>query len=249
MATYREQMKQDILITLGGNLIGVELGEDELDMCLRYALDTYRQRSENSVEESYADMWLKKEQAEYFLPNEIVEVNKIYRRGFGNTAGSSASVVDPFELAYTNMYLLNSTNASGGLLTYELYAQRNELTARMFGRDISFTWNPVSHSITIHRTPRADEKVLLCTYNLRPDESLLQDYAIKPWLRSWSIAEAKGILGQVRGKYQSINAGANGGATLNGSDLLSQSQQEKEKLIEELKLKVDGSKPLSFIIG
>ena len=39
----------------------------------------------------------------------------------------------------------------GGLATYELFSQYQELTARMFGGHINFTYNPVSKKLTIVR--------------------------------------------------------------------------------------------------
>jgi hypothetical protein len=55
----------------------------------------------------------------------------------------------------------------------------------------------------------------------------------KNWIQRYALAVAKGILGEVRGKYSSLPS-PGGGASLNGKDLLQASQQEKEKLKEEL---------------
>jgi hypothetical protein len=55
-------------------------------------------------------------------------------------------------------------------------------------------------------------------------------------------------LGQARGKHSSI-AGPQGGGQLNGAALMQESQAEMEKLEEELKNYVDGSQPLTWVIG
>ena len=56
----------------------------------------------------------------------------------------------------------------------------------------------------------------------------------KQWIRRYSLALAKEILGYVRSKYSAIPI-PNADVTLNGSDLLSAGQTEKEGLITELK--------------
>ena len=56
----------------------------------------------------------------------------------------------------------------------------------------------------------------------------------KQWIRRYALALAKEMLGYVRGKYSSIPI-PNSEVTLNGSDLISAAQTEKEGLITELK--------------
>jgi len=56
----------------------------------------------------------------------------------------------------------------------------------------------------------------------------------KQWIRRYALALAKEMLGYVRSKYSSIPI-PNADVTLNGSDLLSAGQTEKEGLITELK--------------
>ena len=56
----------------------------------------------------------------------------------------------------------------------------------------------------------------------------------KQWIRKYTLALVKELLGYVRGKYSAIPI-PNAEVTLNGSDLLSAGQTEKENLITELK--------------
>ncbi len=56
----------------------------------------------------------------------------------------------------------------------------------------------------------------------------------RQWIRRYALALTKEILGYVRGKYGSIPI-PNAEITLNGSDLISAAQTEKEGLITELK--------------
>ena len=57
--------------------------------------------------------------------------------------------------------------------------------------------------------------------------------AYRNWIQRYTLASAKGILGQIRGKYKTLPSPA-GGAQLNGDELMRQSEQEKKVLLEEL---------------
>ena len=60
----------------------------------------------------------------------------------------------------------------------------------------------------------------------------------RQWIRQYTFALSKEVLGLVRSKFGSIPI-PNGDLQLNGSDLLSQAQGEKEKLITSLKEMLD----------
>ena len=60
----------------------------------------------------------------------------------------------------------------------------------------------------------------------------------KQWIRRYTLALAKEMLGYVRGKYSTLPI-PNSEITLNGSDLTSAAQTEKEGLITELKETLD----------
>jgi hypothetical protein len=92
------------------------------------------------------------------------------------------------------------------------------------------------------------ESVLLWIYNYKPDSLLLSDPMVYPWLQDYALAFCKTILGQARGKFSSL-AGPQGGTQLNGAALMAEGQAEMEKLELDLKNYVDGSQPLTWVIG
>lgn len=55
------------------------------------------------------------------------------------------------------------------------------------------------------------------------------------WLKWYTLALCKIILGTVRGKFDSFSSIGNSGIQLGGSEMLSQGKEEKEKLEEQLK--------------
>jgi len=233
---------------LGDGMIEVELDAKHYEMAFTSALDKFRQRSSNSVEESYGFLELQSEVSVYTLPSEVIRVNQIYRRTVGGASSSEGGTnFDPFELAYTNVYLLQ-TGRIGGLATYNMFAGYQELVARMFGGFINFKWDQPTRRLTIFRRQRFTETVLIEQYNYRPDFILLSDIYAKPWIREYTLAVSKFTLGEARSKFQTI-AGPQGGGSLNGDALKNEGMNEMQKLEQEIGNYAEGGTPLSFTIG
>ena len=187
--------------------------------------------------------------SDYTLANEIVEVRKLFRRSIGSRTGGGdgGTLFEPFNLAYTNTYLLSSSNM-GGLATYNMFASYQELVGRMFGSFIEFKWNTTTKKLTLLQRPRAEETILLYVYNHRPDSELMNDYLAKQWIKDYTLAKCKYMLGEARSKFATI-AGPQGGSTLNGDALKQEAQAELDKLEEDLKLQVAGGQGYGFTIG
>lgn len=244
--TQRSKAAKNIELMLGGGLVDVELDKEHYDLAIDKAIGKYRQRSSRAVEESFMLLNLTAGNSSYTLPEEVIDVKVVYRASAGGI-GTTSTTFEPFEAAYLNMYMLNAARGQG-LASFELYMGQRELMGRMFGANVTFTWSQTSKQINLHRNIKGDESVLLHTYNYRPDESLLADTGSGPWLRDYATATAKMMLGQARSKFAQL-AGPQGGVTLNGTDLIAQSQAELEKLEEDLKTFADGGTPLGFIFG
>ena len=340
----RNDMVNYIRLRLGDQLVDVELDKEHYELSIKQSLIKYRQRSQNAVEESYAFLDLLPETQEYILPNNIMEVRQIFRRGIGSITGTTASQFEPFASGYLNTYMLVAGRV-GGLTNYELFTQYQKLAMTMFGGYMNYTWNRVTKKLTIIRkipdaghsyftlnqlsasgttvgstitltlgnsvasqvgdslyinncpvggysgqyviasidgtgsiitvlatqtlsatsvsgyamsqtkvwSPQVDglnnaESVLLWIYNHKPDSMLLSDPMVYPWLQEYSLAFAKTILGQARGKFSTL-AGPQSGTQLNGAALLAEGFAEMEKLEEDLKNYVDGAQPLTWLTG
>ena len=136
----------------------------------------------------------------------------------------------------------------GGLATYDMFSQYQELVGRMFGSFIEFKWNTTTKELVILQRPRAEEELLLYCYNYRPDSELLKDYLAQQWIKDYALATCKYMLGEARSKFATI-AGPQGGSTLNGDALKNEAVAEMEKLDEELKTQVAGGVGYGFTIG
>jgi hypothetical protein len=338
----RSEIIDYIRLRLGDGMVDVELDLDHYSLAIKTALTKYRQKSQNAYEESYAFLNLLPETQEYILPQEIITVRQVFRRGIGSITGTTASQFEPFASGYLNTYMLVAGRV-GGLLNYDLFVQYQEQAMKMFGGFMNFQWNSVSKKLTLVRkipnightyvrlssltangtaigstitivtedvwnvnvgnslvitnckvkgyngnyqiqtvdtvtktvtitainelqetsvvtfdlrstqvwSPTSDvpaETVLLHTYNYKPDVMLLNDHLVFPWLQEYAYSFAKMILGEARSKFAQI-AGPQGGTTLNGDSLKTEALAEMQKLEEELKNYVDGSMPLTWVIG
>ena len=249
LQTKKQEVFDYVNAMLGGGMVDVELDPVHYETALSKALSKFRQRSDNSVEESYLFMKTLTDENTYTLPNEVIEVRKIFRRSIGSRTGGGdgGTLFEPFNMAYTNTYLLSSSNM-GGLATYDLFSQYQELVGRMFGSFIEFKWNTVTKEITLLQRPRADETLLLMAYNYRPDENLLEDYHAKQWIKDYTVATCKYMLGEARSKFAQI-AGPQGGSALNGDALKAEAQAEMEKLEADVSTQVAGGAGYGFLIG
>jgi hypothetical protein len=245
----RQQVFEYVRTMLGDGMIDVELDPQHYEIALDRAINKFRQRSSHAVEESYMFLELKQNQNDYRLPDEVIQVRACHRRTLGSrTGGGTGSNFEPFNLAYTNTYLLNSTML-GGIATYDMFSQYQEMVGRMFGAFIEFQWIQHSHTLRILQRPFTDgETIMLYCYNYKPDYVLIDDLYAKQWFRDYTLANCKLMLGEARSKFAQI-AGPQGGTQLNGGDLKSAGKEELEKLEKELENLVSGGTPMTFVIG
>lgn len=248
LSTLKQNLIDYVKLQLGDQIVDLELDPAHYEAAYQKTIGTYRQRANNAYEESYSFFMLVKDQNIYQLPQEVMSVRQIFRRTFGDSTGPFASNFDPFAQASINVYLMNF-NVAGGLATYDFYSQYVELAARMFGGYINYTFNPVTKMLQIVRDPRATgETVLIWTYNLKPEINLLSDMQIRQWIRDYMVANCKMIIGEAREKFAAI-AGPQGGTSLNGAAMKSEAQAQMDSLIAQLVNYVDGSQPLTWVIG
>jgi hypothetical protein len=144
---------------------------------------------------------------------------------------------------YNSQYRIQTINPAGTQIT--VLANQTLGATSVTGTDLQKTQFMIPNL-----DPENDnfEGVLLWIYNYKPDSMLLSDPQVYPWLQEYSLAFCKSILGQARGKFASI-AGPQSGTQLNGAALLAEAQAEMEQLEKDLANYVDGSEPLTWVIG
>lgn len=251
--TDNENERQKIIdycfTMLGGSMVDVELDPVHYNTAIDRALNKFRQRSSNAVEESFGFLTIEVDRNDYYLPSEVIQVRQIFRRSIGSRSGGGqgGTLFEPFNLAYSNTYLLTATNM-GGLATYYAFASYQKQVGKMFGSEINFTYNRTTKKLTLMQRPRSEEEVLLWLYNQRPDFNLIQDPYANQWLKDYSLATCKIMLGEAREKFNQI-ASPQGGTSLNGTALKSEGKADLETLEQDLINYKTGDTPLTFIVG
>lgn len=245
----RQKLVDYCKLMLGSGMIDVELDPAHYNVAIDRALNKFRQRSSNAVEESFAFLTIQTDINDYTLPAEVTQVRQIFRRSIGSRSGGGqgGTLFEPFNLAYSNTYLLTATNM-GGLATYYAFASYQKQVGKMFGSEINFTFNKTTKKLTLMQRPRSEEEVLLWVYNNRPDFNLIQDPFANQWLKDYALATCKLMLGEAREKFNTI-ASPQGGTSLNGTALKSEGKAELETLELDLINYKDGGTPLTFVIG
>ena len=243
----REDLIRELQLRLADGIVDVELDREHYDIAINKALSTYRQLSSGSVEESIIFIETVDGQTDYTLPDEVMEVRRIYRRGIGTNSGGGTNF-DPFDVAFNNMYMLQAGQI-GGLAVFDAFAQYKETIGRVFGSEYNFLWNKNTKQLKILRNIRHEEDIAVGVYNFVPESILLKDVYAANWLGSYALAMCKLMLGEARSKYTSGLPGAGGTVTLNGDALKAEGQSEIESLRESLHNMEEGNSPLGFVIG
>jgi hypothetical protein len=249
LTNERKDIVDYIRAFLGDGMVDVELDNIHYNTAIDRALAKYRQRSANAVEESFGYLTLEMDKNEYILPKEVISVRECFRRSIGSRTGGGdgGTLFEPFNLAYSNTYLLSSSNM-GGIATYFMFASYQKEVGKLFGSYIVFDFNPTTKKLRISQRPRGQETVLLWMYNQRPDFNLFEDPYAGIWIKDYALANCKIILGEAREKFATI-ASPQGGTQLNGTALKAEGQAQIEKLEEALKTNEDNQQPMWFTRG
>lgn len=245
----RQEITAYIRAMLGDGMVDVELDPIHYNTAIDRSLAKYRQRSANSVEESFSFLTLETDKNDYILPAEVMSVREVFRRSIGSRTGGGdgGTLFEPFNLAYSNTYLLSSSNM-GGIATYFMFSAYQKEIGKMFGSFITFEFNPTTKKLRLSQRPRGQESILIWCYNHRPDFNLFQDPYAGIWLKDYALANCKIMLGEAREKFGTI-ASPQGGTTLNGAALKAEGQALIEKLELELINNYDNQQPMWFTRG
>ena len=243
----RTKLKRQIEVLLGSNMVDVELDPEDYDTAIDLAIERIRQRTTGGVEESHIFFTLEPFVDTYTMPEEVQEVERLFRRGVGaNSTGGTN--FDPFEAAFSNIYLLQA-GRTGGLATWDFFAQYQETIGRVFGSEINFIWERSTHKLKLIRRPTAEEDVLVKVWMKKPEDVIITDEYTGPWVRDYSLAKCKQILGEARSKFPGGLVGPGGAVQLNGDQLKADAQAEFERLEMEIQNFVTSQDGMPFRIG
>lgn len=239
-----EKLFYSVYVKLGGTSIEVELNDDDYNVAFDEALRVYRTYSRESIHEGFFFMEVKPGVSEYTLPEEIDNVKELRRTRTSLLMGGNG--FEPFSAAFVQHTLRYRDNTFPGLLNFEALTQFHEQLGRMFGEHIMFNFDEGTSKITIWRTMRADETLLVECSAVKSINRLLKNAAAYRWLAQYTEASVRVMLGEKYSKSSTL-PGPQGGTILKGSDLLSKGHEMKEILVQELLDYADGGEaPMPF---
>lgn len=246
--TARTRLIQQVRLLLGDQMVEVELDPEHYNLAVDMALERLYQRSDGALSEQMSFLKLETDQTQYTLPTNVQEIHKIHRRGVGVTIGGGGINFDPFEAAFSNYYLLQ-WGETGGLATWELFGEYRETLSRIFASEINFIWNYDNHTLEILRRPEGNETVMLTVFVRKDESDIITNPYSAPWIRDYTHAQCKFMLGEARSKFPGGIPGPQGAVVLNGDQLKQEALQDMERLENEIANFVTAPDGMPFVIG
>lgn len=229
---YKDQytnIKNYILYALGYPLVRVELVEEHLVLAIVEALNLYYDRaahddrayrvlsvSDNNIVDIPADI-SKNHIEDVIFP--ITALDSL-AKGFGGTLPEADGAI--FSMGYQRDFI-----KSFDLATYLLYSQRIEDFRNALG--IRKHWEILNNQIVLY-PPTAQYGEIGIIYKQMSDEKSLEQ---QQWIKDYSLARAKHILGTIRSKMSGFQA-ANANIGADGEALKSEANEAMTKLKEDL---------------
>ena len=225
---FETTMRDYALAQLGHPVVRVELTPFQLRTCIDEGISKLNY---------HAPLWMKQiavfdasaginmyELPKYMMDNlEYV----VYKKTLLSIQSQAGTLEFDFFIKY---FQDNFLFQNFGVADFYLLQQNLEMTRKILGQEGSF--NVVDGKyLLLMPAPVTTPQQVIVEYRAISTESIHPAY--RNWIQRYTLASAKGILGQIRGKYKTLPSPA-GGAQLNGDELMRQSEQEKQALIEEL---------------
>lgn len=234
----RRRLQDQIRVAMGSLGVQVELTKQQLDECIDNALLMIRKYSSYAYEHVLFFMDVFPNQQKYLLTDKCVGFNKVIaihachrmRTGFLGASHGTFGGYDIFGYAaLQQLYTLGTFD----MLSYHMVSSYLEDLQYLFADQLVYTFYEDTRVLDFHQIFYNYEKLLLDAYIEVPEQKIFNNRYVSLWLKKWAISEAKMILSQVRGKYQSL-PGPNGSTVLNSQELITQAENEKAELREEL---------------
>jgi hypothetical protein len=156
----------------------------------------------------------------------------VYRKNLLSVAQSNGTLEFDFFIKYFQDNFLFRDFSIGD---YYLTISHLEMVRKILGNDGTF--NLINGNLlNIAPTPTTVYEEVVVEFKAI-DTNTLHPYFVS-WIQKYSLAVCKVILGQIRGKYQTLPS-PGGGAQLNGDALITQGAEEQEKLVEALLTEIE----------
>ena len=233
---------------LGHPMVRVELHESQIEDACNKAKDEFLKWAHgNATEDVSITLELSSGVSDYVLPAGITEIVKI--KDFGIGAGGINTLFSTENILYNfGVYSFLDNPITGySMVDYHLALEFMDLLDRYIPDRFNWRYNKSKNMLKLKPTPifdpEARQYILLFTYmytGADEDSTELSDDVFdaiwnEVWVQDYSLACAKETLGYIRRKFANFSSIGNTGISLDGDSLISEAQQEKEKLEERLR--------------
>lgn len=215
---------------LGGNLVDVELTENDYEVAFKRAKRMMTERGNNNLRRNFVTIPIITDTVTYQLPMETNEVMQVIKPNGYNTQ-------DPFtEAAVQEMFGAITGQTSQSLATYELSSQMLENLSIYAVDAVPYHFDTIAKTIRFLKSPTTDQNWIVETYENLTD----QEYMDLFWIQEWTLAELKIILGRAYSKFSSLSS-PTGETSLQGDILVSEGNEDKIRLREDIQNHIDGA--------
>ena len=234
----RRELMHSVRVQLGYPTVEVELTDEQLDTCITGAFESLRKRSDIAYDRGFYLLDIRPGFQNYELTNSCIGFNKIvtvmgaFRRSGAFSGGVSSNGI--FDQMFSQQ-LYGTAGGGGGfdMTTLYLSQQYLELVEMMFATKLNFHFRESNRTLYFHQDFHTHERILLDTTIERTEQDLFKDRWVKSWIERFTLAGARLILAEIRGKYAAL-PGAGGGVSLNAADLLSTSAADFQDCYAQL---------------
>ena len=230
---FETYVRDYVIGMLGHPVVRVELTDFQLKTCVQEAVNKLNYHSP-LWNLQYASFDASAGQNIYEIPLFMIQnlENVFYRKTLLTIAAQAGTLEMDFFIKYFQDNFLFGNMQVGQFM---LMQQTLEMYRKILSADGGF--NIVGgRFIQITPIPAMTPERVILEYRAIDSNTIQPAYL--NWIQRYALAVAKGVLGQIRGKFVTVPSPA-GGAQLNGGALLAESEKEKAVLIEELLMEIE----------
>ena len=244
----KNELKNYIKRELGHPLIKVELSDDHLDDSISRTINMHdKWAMGNATQTIFFTKVISAGEVDYLLPDGVVGV--IDMEDSSDSLGT-ANQLFTIQNSMLNSGMLPSLHSGFSLVSYHLALDYLDMLRRYTVSSYNWHYHKYKNTITLSPVPSAadnwsttDTNFMLVRalikegYPLTGEDELddyNQDRYEDPWIQEYCIALSKIKLGYIRRKFATGAVLGNSSIELDGSDLMQEGKEEKERLEEDL---------------
>lgn len=242
----RDQFKEFILMSLGAPLHTVELTDGQLDLCINNAVEFYSKYMNLNMDFLVVNLDSYVEGEGIQLPQNVIAIQALDNASMDQGGHTTLFTL---ENAMWNMgqwpdFSRMISQGGHAFVSYELAMQYLDLVKMYRGKGFDFNYNPRTKMLKLFPDPKVRDfsGFMVISVFIMPAEAEMYG---EDWVKREALAEAKIILGMIRSKFNNVQL--LGGGQIDGSSLRAEGIAERDKLIEDLRIRE--SPIMGFYVG